>query len=209
MDKTIDQRIDDYIMENLNENMSIRDVCDNCFISRSLVKKYVDKMEYDSFSSMIKDYLIQRDISEKSGFDKIKAVQDYLFQFMTKEKLDVYTNDELIVFLYVFDDYRLYFNNVYGLVSQCKHKINLIDDLKMANDPLFQVGRRHKFVCTTLGRIAHEDIEPNQLYRVMHFSNKPLYQDYDMVQEVVLKKFHPRYENFNILGTMYILELYS
>lgn len=201
--------IDNYIMNNLDRKLTIQNICDECFISRSLVREYVQKSEYKNFDDLLNDYKMQESISRLNGIDKIHAIQNYLFQFLTEDQLNEFTNDNRIVFLYVMDDYKKYYNIINGFLLQCRHKINPVSSLDLNADPLYQAKNKHLCICTIVGGVDDEELDPTQLYRIMHFSNYPKYTDHVNVQEFILKKFHPKFENFHIMGTMYILELYS
>ncbi len=201
--------LDNFIMDNLDKSLTIQYICDNLFVSRSLVREYVLECGYDSFEAMITDYLEQVSISRLGGRDKICAVQEYLFQFLSEEDLVEFTTDNRIVFLYVDQEYQKYFTPVSSFLLQCKHKINPISNLDLNLDPLYQPRNKHCCICTIIGQPDPKELDENQLYRIMHFENKPQYQNHKNVQEIILKKFHSRFENYHMLGVMYILQLYS
>ncbi len=201
--------LDNYIMDNLDKSLTIQYICDNLFVSRSLVREYVIKSGYETFEELITDYIVQENISRLSGRDKIEAVQEYLFQFLSEDKLAEFTNDNRIVFLYVDPEYQKYYTPINSFLFQCKHKIYPINNLDLNMDPLYQPRNKHCCICTIIGSVDAEILDETQLYRIMHFDHRPKYTDNKNIQEIVLKKFHPRYENYHMLGVMYILELYS
>ncbi len=201
--------IDNYIMENLHPKLSIQQICNDCYISRASAREYYIECGYPSYEAMIKDYYMQQCINNLTGRDKIAAVQEYLFQFLNEEQMAEFTNDNRIVFLYVKEEYQRYYNLIYSNLLTCKHKINPINSLDLTQDALYQPKNKHQCVCTIIGEVDPEDLDPTQLYRIMHFANAPKYNDYMNIQEVVLKKFHPKYDNYHMLGVIYVLELYS
>lgn len=201
--------IDDYVKNNLRKTLTVKEILENCYINRVAISNYVKENEYETFQMLLTDWLEQKEILDTIGLERITKIIDYQFKLIPKEEIENIVKEEKIIFFYIMPEHKDLFLILHPLLLNCRHKINIINSLDLEHDPLYDTNNRQNYVCTIFGNIDPKQLDPKQNYRIIHYSNRLKYENYINVTEYPIRKFYEKRINFEMLSSLFFLEILS